>query len=230
MDVVAARTLNILYIYLDTIWLLSFSFLLIWRKKYIAFLAGIAGGIIYFIVDYGIFYLLLHTRVVTGADPLLFLLWLSMSYGLTNFAWIWLLLDRDRYQKEWSILIIIAWLAIAVISQNYGTGFEQISIQRGTAYHGIFAIMLAVGYIWLIIQNFKSNTEKRINILRLLAIGIGIQFSWEAVLLVSGIRPTGVMPLVINSLVETNMGLPYLYMIHKAISSRFTEDFKKFFI
>jgi hypothetical protein len=57
-----------------------------------------------------------------------------------------------------------------------------------------------------------------------MAIGIGVQFSWEAVLLLTGIRPAGIMPLITNSLIETNMGMPFLYVIHKAISKRFQED------
>ncbi|MCX5976136.1 MAG: hypothetical protein NTV33_04730 [Coprothermobacterota bacterium] len=57
-------------------------------RRFQALLAGIAGGILYFLVDYGIFYLALGTRVITGADTFRLLLWLSFSYGLTNFAWI----------------------------------------------------------------------------------------------------------------------------------------------
>ena len=32
------------------------------------------------------------------------------------------------------------------------------------------------------------------------------------------------MPLIINSLIETNMGLPYLFLIHQALSRRYRED------
>lgn len=55
-------------------------------KKYLALLFGLGGGLLYFLVDYGGFYLLLHTRTVEGADPFWFLLWLSMSYGLHQFC------------------------------------------------------------------------------------------------------------------------------------------------
>jgi hypothetical protein len=59
-----------------------------------------------------------------------------------------------------------------------------------------------------------------VNLLWLLAIGIGVQLSWEFVLLVTGIRPAGLAPLAVNSLIETNLGLPYLYLIHEAASRR----------
>ena len=48
------------------------------------------------------------------------LLWLSISYGFTNFSWIWLWLDRDRHALEWSILYIMGWLSTALLSQNFG--------------------------------------------------------------------------------------------------------------
>ena len=95
MDFIIARSFNSLYIFLDIAWLLLFTLILLFSRRYLAILAGLAGCVIYFAVDYGIFYHLLGTREVTGGDPLWVLLWLSISYGLTNFAWIWLLLDRD---------------------------------------------------------------------------------------------------------------------------------------
>jgi hypothetical protein len=219
MELVAARTLNGFYIILDIIWLLVYGLVLLRHGRFQALAAGLLGGLVYFIVDYGIFYRLLGTRVVNGADPFWFLLWLSMSYGFTNVAWIWLLLDRDRHAVEWSLLTITGWVTVALLSQNFGAGFASISIQRGTsAYHGVMALVLAVGYFILIWQNLGAPAGQKVNLLWLLAIGIGVQFSWEAVLLLSGIRPTGLLPLVVNSLIETNLGMPYFYWIHRRLN------------
>ena len=221
MDMMVARTFNTLYIYMDIVWLVIYALILLWRGRYPALIAGLAGGIIYFAVDYGIFYLLLGTRVVEGADTLWFLLWLSMSYGFTNFAWIWLLLDRDGYAVEWSLLTVSGWVAVATLSSGYGAAFPVISIHRGTAgYHGIMAMILLAGYLYLILRNLRVQPHEKVNLLRLLAIGIGVQFSWELILLISGIRPAGVLPLIVNSLIETNLGMPYLYLIHRAVRKR----------
>jgi hypothetical protein len=222
MQIIAARTLNTLYIYLDLAWLVLFCILLLVFKRRQALLVGLLAGLVYFLVDYGIFYQFLGTRSVQGADTFWFLLWLSFSYGITNFAWIWLLLDRDRHAVEWSALIVSAWLALALVSQNFGTAFPVISIQRGTAaYHGVMAAILFAGYLYVIIHNLRGR--EKIDILRLMAIGIGVQFSWEAVLLVTGIRPAGLGALVVNSLIETNLGLPYVYFIHRAVTRKFAK-------
>ena len=229
MEIIPARIFNSLYIYIDIVWLVAVFVILLLTKRYMALVIGIIGSIIYFAVDYGIFYMLLGTREVIGANTFIILLWLSISYGFTNFAWIWLWLDRDKHALEWSLLFIIGWLATALLSQSFGDNFLLISIRRGTtSYHGIMALLMLVGYLILIIKNIslKARSEK-INILWILSIGILVQFSWEAILLISGIRTMGIMPLIVNSLIETNMGLPYLFLIHKALNNRYGEDLRR---
>ena len=226
MEVIPARIFNSLYIYIDILWLLIILAILIFTKRYMAVIAGFIGAVIYFAVDYGIFYLALGTREVSGANTALLLLWLSISYGFTNFSWIWLWLDRDSYALEWSILYIMGWLSTALLSQNFGDAFKVISIQRGTiSYHGVIALLMMAGYIILIVKNLRSpERSKRINIFWIISIGIFVQFSWESVLLITGIRAMGIMPLIINSLIETNMGLPFIFLIHQAVSRRYRED------
>jgi len=223
MEVIPAREFNGLFVWLDVVFLIFFVIILIYTKRYIAGIVGILGGILYFIVDYGIFFLALGTRVVEGADTFLLLLWMSMSYGFTNFVWIWLWLDRDKRTFEWSLFILAGWICVALLSQNFGASFGDIVTTRGTIrYHGVMALILFVGYAILIIKNIKG--KEKINIPWILAIGILVQFAWEAVLLVTGIRSMETMPIIINSLIETNLGLPYLFLIHRAIMKKRNED------
>lgn len=230
-EVIAARSMNELYIWLDITFLCLLLGILVWVKRYQAVIAGLLGGILYFIVDYGIFYLLLGTRQVVGADPFLFLLWLSMSYGFTNFVWIWLWLDRDGHALEWSLLIVTGWFCTALLSQNFGSGFGEISIMRGTgSYHGVMALMLFVGYAILCIHNIRCKArEKQYPILWILSIGILVQFGWEFVLNITGIRNQSLQTLIVNSLLETNLGLPYLYLIHRAVHRKWNEALQSSF-
>jgi hypothetical protein len=222
MDVTAARTFSTLFVWMDCAWLVVLAAILTWRRKYLAIVVGLLGGVLYFLVDYGVFFLVLRTREVTGADPFLLLLWLSMSYGFTNMTWAWLLLDRDGRGVEWSILVVCGWLAVAFLSASFGAGFPAIRIRRGTgAYHGVMALLLAAGYVALIVRNLAGKVP-RIDLVRLLAIGVGIQAAWELVLLLAGIRPPSLVPFVVNSILETNLGMPYLFLIHEAAGKRRT--------
>ena len=154
-----------------------------------------------------------------GAPVFWLLLWLSMSYGFTNFVWIWLLLDEKSHLLEWSLIPILGWMTVGLLSQNFSHHFSEIIASRGTrSYHGMMAVTLCAGYFISILKNLrKDNVDERAPIGRLLGIGIGVQFSWEFCLLICGIRPYTFWPLVVNSLIETNLGMPYIYFIHKAV-------------
>ncbi len=227
MDIIVARDFNSLYILLDLIWVGILATLLIYLKRHLALISGLLAGLLYLIIDYGVFYRLLGTRMVEGADPFWFLFWLSFSYGLTNFAWIWLLLNRDKMGVRWSILIISGYIAIAFISQTFGGNFHHISISRGTAsYHRVMAIILVIGYLYLVIRNIRAgkNASSKVSLLRLMMIGVGVQFTWEFALLITGIRPPSITPLIVNSLLETNLGMPLIYLIHLSVTKHYPEN------
>lgn len=116
-----------------------------------------------------------------------------MSYGFTNFTWIWLWLSKDRHLFEWSFLILVWWFCCPLITQTFAGDAAPIVIQRTTgAYHGYMALILLVGYMGVILYNLSQKKKEHcINILWILAIGILVQFGWEAGLLIGGIRSAG---------------------------------------
>lgn len=230
MELIARRQFVPAYIALDTVFLLVLAGLLLWKKRRMAALVGGIMGVVYFIVDYGVFHLICHSRSIEGGSLFWTLLWMSMSYGFTNFAWIWLALDKDEYLIEWSLLILCWWFCCPMLAQLIGFGQMPIVIQRTTgAYHGWMAAILFVGYLLAVVRNLGESDRKcRIDLLRLLAIGIAAQFAWEAALLLGGVRSAGLdfaeklRPLIVNSLLETNLGMPYVYLIFVALTRRFT--------
>lgn len=230
MELIARRQFVPAYIALDTVFLLVLAGLLLWKKRRMAALVGGIMGVVYFIVDYGVFHLICHSRSIEGGSLFWTLLWMSMSYGFTNFAWIWLALDKDEYLIEWSLLILCWWFCCPMLAQLIGFGQMPIVIQRTTgAYHGWMAAILFVGYLLAVVRNLGESDRKcRIDLLRLLAIGIAAQFAWEAALLLGGIRSAELdfaeklRPLIVNSLLETNLGMPYVYLIFVALTRRFT--------
>lgn len=234
MEIVAQRQFGTTYIILDLIFLLLLLLLLLWQKKYMTVLVGAAAGILYMLVDYGIFHLLCHTRSISQGHSLFWvLLWMSMSYGFTNFTWIWLWISRDRNLKEWSLLILLWWFCCPLMAASFGSGDDMITIQRTTgAYHGYMAVLLFIGYLGAILWNLRHERKRqRIPVGWLLGIGILVQFGWEAALLLGGIRSAAIsswdekwMTLIVNSLLETNLGIPYVYVLYLLYTSRFTEQ------
>ena len=232
MEIIAQRVFNTLYMYLDIAFLILFCGALLIKKHYLTFLFAIAGGILYMIVDYGIFHLLLHTRSIEGGNLFAVLLWMSMSYGITNFAFLWLWFKRDEHLIEWTLLIWAWWLCAPMLAQTFGQGFPVITIQRTTgAYHGYMAIILFLSYGAAIVYNlFQKNVAERFPLRRLLAGGILAQLAWEIALLLGGIRSAGIesvfdkiMTLAVNSLLETNLGAVPLFCIYVFITQRRNE-------
>lgn len=231
-EIIARRQFSPLYIYLDIAFLILF--LLLRKKKYMTALVGIFMGFVYMLVDYGVFHLICHARAISDGYSLFWvLLWMSMSYGFTNFAWIWLALSKDEHLFEWSLLILSWWFCCPLLTQTFAGDAAPIIIERTTgAYHGYMALILFVGYLGVIAYNlFQRDRAKRMNIPWMLLVGVLVQFGWEAGLLLGGIRSAGfaswaekLQPLVVNSLLETNLGMPYVYCLFVAYTAKFTEQ------
>lgn len=234
MEIIAQRVFSPLYIILDSIFLILFCILLIVKKRYLTLLFSIAGGILYMVVDFGVFHLLLGSRSIENGSMFWVLLWMSMSYGITNFALIWIWVSKDKHIKEFTAAIWIWWICCPMITQTFSFG-TPIKIQRTTgAYHGYMAIFMAISYFTLIIYNvLQKERSKKFNILWLFTLGILVQLGWEAGLLIGGIRSAElstyqkIMTLITNSLVETNLGLPAIYCIYLLLTSRLNENLSK---
>ena len=234
-DIIARRAFTPLYIWLDIAFLIIFMALLFRRKRYMALISGIVMGIFYMVVDYGVFHLLTGSRSISAGYSMFWvLLWMSISYGFTNFAWIWLWLDRDPHLKEWTLLILSWWFCAPHISETFAQNGDLIVIQRTTgAYHGWMAIILFVSYLGVIVYNlYQRRPDERINLGRLLMIGICVQLGWETALLLGGVRSAGfdfaqkLITLIVNSLLETNLGMPLAFVIYIAITRRIASDLK----
>jgi hypothetical protein len=231
------RTFSLTYLILDSLFILVLLSLFIYKKKYLTLLFSLFGGVLYFLVDFLLFYLASHSRIVyidgveqTAANTALVLLWMSLSYGITNFAFIWLCLRKDQDLKEWLFMIIGWWLIAPSLSQMVPS--VSITTYRTTSkYHWIMALILVLSYLGVIIYNLHINSkEKKIDLIRLNLIGISVQFSWEASLLINSIRPlnsSSLLTLLIDSLLETNLGMPLIYLIYKKTTDKYQEDLKK---
>ena len=155
-ELIARRAFSPVYIGLDTAFLLLFAALLLWKRRYMTVVVGGLAGILYMLVDYGIFHLLCGARSISPGYSLFWvLLWMSMSYGFTNFTWIWLWLSKDAHLFSWSFLILLWWFVCPQLAATFSPADDaQIVIERTTgAYHGYMALLLFVGYLGVILYN-----------------------------------------------------------------------------
>lgn len=231
-QVVARRVFSSLYIYLDIAFLVLLCALLFFKKRHLTLLFGLAGGVLYMLVDYGIFHLLTGSRHIEGGSLFWVLLWMSMSYGITNFVLLWVWMGKDRRAVEWTLLISVWWIAAPLIAASFGQTFPTVTIWRETeGYHGYMALVLLAGYLFGILYNLRRRErEKRLPLLRLFMLGVAVQLAWELALLIGGIRSDGfsweqkLNTLVVNSLLETNLGAVPIFCIYALVTARFSES------
>ena len=70
-EIIARRAFSPLYIVFDIAFLVIFAGLLLWKKRYMTVLVGFLAGLLYMIVDYGIFHLVCHSRYESFARQLM---------------------------------------------------------------------------------------------------------------------------------------------------------------
>lgn len=240
--IVPTRNFNMAYILFDCLFFIFIVALLIIKKKYLTLAWAIFGGLLYLAVDFGLFYSASHTRVISidgnvldAAGHFWVLLWLSLSYGIPNFIFIWMALSKDKHFWLFTFLIVGWWLIIPTLSQFgnmdvFKNTFlsMQIKTERLTNnFHWIMAGFLAVGYGVLIayfVIKDREHLKQNIKTLMILnLIGFMCQFSWEFPLLINGIRPmddTAIQTLLVNSCIETNSGMPYFFAFHYLITKK----------
>lgn len=248
------RNFSLAYILLDSVFVCFFLFLLFFKKKRITACWSLFGGVLYFLVDFLLFYLATGSREIfsyfLNAPESITLLgpgqtagvlfWMSMSYGILDFAFIWLWLSKDEHRMEYSLLIVVWWIACPLMADfvnNLTPDGLAFMTTRGTGkYHGIMGAILIVGYAIAIVYNLvQKDKDKKVPLLRLFIIGFLAQFLWEAALLVFGIRSQNydgdsvrqIITLLQDSLVETNLGMPYIFFIHRHVTKRYNDDFTK---
>jgi len=216
MGIIGSRTLSNLFIYLNFLWIILFLVILVMKKRYLAIIAGVVGSILLYIL----FSSGLRIRVSTSMN--LFLV--SLGYGFSIFSWLWLLLDRDGRDVEWSIISIMGLFIVCYLS--YGSAKLGIisTIEKSlTSLYGWMAFLMVVGYLYLAIRNMSSAAQEKLDLLRLLTIGFIIQFSREVVFLFTNVRNLSFEVLLFNSIIKTNSILPFVYLLHRFISRRFDE-------
>jgi len=237
-DIIPTRSFNLAYLIADSVFVLAFVLALILAKRKVTLLWSLFGGVLYWIVDFVYFYLISQSRTIYVDGVLadawttcLVLIWMSLSYGITNFAFIWLCLSKDKRLPYW-IGSIIAWWLLAPLFLNVPS--VTIKTMRTTsAYHYPMLVILLVGYALFIVWDQVKNKAKWNTLplfLKLNVIGISVQLLWEAALFIGGIRPHNELSyqtLIVDSLIETNLGMPYIFFIHLFVYRRFQEDGKR---
>jgi len=214
------RYFGVDYIIFDILFALLFLFLLYRNKHRVAFWAYFAGGLgINMMVDWGFW---LHTGIREIVLPtsflpfissfdlrvFIFFFWFSLTYGV-EYAYTFVMFKKDSNKLFWTLLVFFGWILVALLSQSLHIYDDQITTIRHMADTRLIRLGLVVlGYGILLLLKYPIK-----KIAYLFAVGFSIHFMMEFALYITGIRPTSLLILVENSLIEFNMGVPFFFLL-----------------
>jgi hypothetical protein len=212
-----ARNFEFDYILFDALFLAIWVALLIWQKRFGPLKAGLILAVIVYLID-----AIIWTR--TGVreygipapwfkHPVDFMM--DVSYGIVAFSWVWIAFERRSFRDVafWTILLFVGWLILPFASRWISLVDIPIMTNRHMSSRvWLHVTVVVVGYVALIVLGYDWKT-----ILYVFWAGCMLAFAMEFPLFVSGIRPTGVTFLIYETLILTNLGVPYLYIIETKI-------------
>ena len=211
------------YLIFDFIFLLIFLSILIKQKKKIPIYVGILCGILFLIID-GIFWWYTGIREIEPSNVKIYVdFMMDFSYGLLAFSWVMIMFERNNIKEIvlWTLFLYGGWLLIASLSQILPLiDLEIITIRHMQSLRVAEITTVVCGYLLLVILRYNYKT-----ILFIFWVGFMLSFMMESYLLITNIRPSGFELLLYDSLILTNQGIPYLFVIFDKIIPKIRELF-----
>ncbi|MFX1596313.1 MAG: hypothetical protein ACFFBK_09640 [Promethearchaeota archaeon] len=140
---------------------------------------------------------------------------MDFSYGVLAFSWVMIMFERKSIKEIlfWTIFLYVGWISIASLSQIIPLiDLEIITIRHMQSLRIVEIITVICGYLLLIFLGYNYKT-----IIFIFWTGFMLSFMMESYLLVTRIRPSGFELLIYDSIILTNQGVPYLFVIFDKI-------------
>ena len=209
------------YLIFDLILCFIFISVLIVQKKKIPFIVGLLCGLLFLIID-GVIWWNTGVREISPQSLKIVVdFMMDFSYGLLAFSWVMIMFEK-RNLKEiifWTTFLYGGWFIIASLSQVLPLNDTEIITIRHMKHLRFLEISTVItGYSLLIILRYDYK-----RIFFIFWVGTMLSFMMESYLLFTGIRPSGFDLLLYDSLILTNQGIPYLYIIFNKIIPKMKE-------
>ncbi|KAJ5075802.1 hypothetical protein M0811_06664 [Anaeramoeba ignava] len=220
-----SREFQMDYIYFDTfaaiLWLIT---LIILRKK-LPLIFSFIGVTFYYFIDFVIWHEWRKTRHTTGpVKPALLMLWVSTLPGVVHPSWAILMLeytfpkrncpiksleDRTRYRILWTLYFFGVQTIPAFMQNGFSWDNRTVTITRTmTGNRWLMLLSVVLGYSYLTWRKIPPKV-----LLKLFFIGFVTEGMFEFALYISGIRPTRLDVLLVDSAVEFNVGMPWIFLM-----------------
>ena len=243
----AIRRFEYDYIFIDGIFLTFWIGLLVKYKKWKPLKFGVVTGLIVYFIDAVVWFNTLANAFYPPGTyireywiggtyiprPLGNYFWpkfgadfmMTLSYAMFAFGWLWIMFENftKRNFKEitrFTTIFFTSWLIIPFLSFAIPLNDTLVrSVRYMDTQMVVWIINFFVGFIILyyIYGTNKFGSKNPKIVLYVFLVGCTGAFFMEFPLLISGIRPTGVLFLIYDTLLMFNQGAPYLYIAYDKV-------------
>jgi len=211
------RRFEIDYLLFDTIFMAVWIYFLLRNKRRGPLFVGLICGLAFYAID-GIIWTATGVReyelpAAWLKFPVDFMM--DISYGIVGFGWAWIAFERKSTRDVllWTALLFGGWLIVPFASKLIPLIDSQVMTVRHMASRvWLHIAVVVIGYAGLLALGFSFKRA-----LYVFWIGCMLAFMMEFSLLVAGIRTFSLKLLAYETLILTNMGIPYLAIIRERI-------------
>jgi len=228
MNNIVTRNFGTDFIFIDLVFLAVWIGLLVRNKYFTAIRWGLAGWIIYILIDYLLWYRIMGSRHYSGAvNPELFFAWFCFSPGFVQFSYVIVMFEKrsTRAVVFWTLLFYCGWTFTGVISQWLPLDDSLIRVSRDMGQGnqrwimgGMALLNLLIGILLVVRKKFSWS-----HLAYLFVVGTLVEFALEFSLLASGIRLEqghwSLAMMIVNAVVEFNCGIIIMYIIWRFLIS-----------
>jgi hypothetical protein len=216
------RNFDLDYLVFDLVLCIIFVVFLFQQKKILPFIVGLLCGLLFLIID-GIIWWNTGVREIYPTDMKIAVdFMMDFSYGLLAFSWVMIMFEKKNVKEIvlWTTLLYGGWLLIASLSQLIPLNDTNILTIRHMKHLRFVEIStVIIGYLMLIFLKYNYKT-----IIFIFWVGTMLSFMMESYLFITQIRPwNGLDLLIYDSLILTNQGIPYLYVIFDKILPKLSD-------
>ena len=201
------------YLIFDAVFLALYVTLLIVEKRVVPLKAGLICAVLIYIID-GIIWTATGVREYGISAP-----WMKhvvdfmmdVSYGIVAFSWVWIAFESKSARDVflWTAMLFAGWLLVPFASTLVDLYDAPITTVRHMESQVWVQILVVIaGYATLVALKYDLKT-----LLYVFWIGCMLTFMMEFSLFISKIRPPNVKVLIYETLILTNQGIPYVYVI-----------------
>jgi hypothetical protein len=201
------------YILFDALFLALYVTLLVRHGRIAPLRAGLVCAPILYAID-GIIWTATGVREYSLPAP-----WIKhpvdfmmdVSYAIVAFSWVWIAFERRSVQDValWTAMLFAGWLLVPLASRLSHLNDAPITtIRHMRSQVWLQIVVVVAGYLLLLALRYDLRT-----VLYVFWVGCMLTFMMESALLIAQIRPSGLQVLAYETLILTNQGVPYVYVI-----------------